>query len=71
MTIEKKFEFEIDHRFDQNSDRHYVNGACTVLHCHHYATLCTQLADDAKEFEGERLLKEAAEETFYGVLKDY
>lgn len=71
MTIEKKNEFEIDHRFDPCSNRHFMNGACTVLHCHHYATLYTQLADDAKDFEGERLLKEAAEETFYGVLKDY
>jgi hypothetical protein len=71
MTIEKSIEFEIDHRFDPNSSRHYMNGLCTVLHCHHYATLYTQLADDAKDFEGEKLLKEAAEDTFYEVLNDY
>jgi predicted hydrocarbon binding protein len=71
MTIEKCIEFEIDHHFDPGSSRHYMNGSCTVLHCHHYATLYTQLADDAKDFEGEKLLKEAAEDTFYEVLNDY
>jgi hypothetical protein len=34
-------------------------------------SLYTQLADDAVYFEGERILKETAEETFYEVLKDY
>jgi hypothetical protein len=68
MTVEKKTEFEIDHKFDPIRNRHYMNGVCTVLHCHHYATLYTQLADDAEEFAGVRLLIEAAEDTFYEVL---
>jgi len=71
MAIEKKTELEIDHKFDPLRNRHYLNGFCTVLHCHHFATLYTQLADDAKDFEGERLLKEAAEDTFYEVLNTY
>lgn len=71
MAIEKKTEFEIDHRFNPVTNRHYLNGFCTVLHCHHFATLYTQLADDAKDFEGERLLKEAAEDTFFEVLNSY
>jgi hypothetical protein len=56
MTVEKKTEFEIDHKFDPIRNRHYMNGVCTVLHCHHYATLYTQLADDAEQFAGVRLL---------------
>jgi hypothetical protein len=71
MPIEKQIEFEIDHRFDPVKCRHYLNDVVTVLHCHHYMTLFHQLADDAKEFEGERFLKEAAEDTFYEVLRDY
>jgi len=71
MAIEKRTEFEIDHKFDPIRNRHYLNGVCTVLHCHHYATLYTQLADDAADFQGVRLLKEAAEDTFYSALKDY
>ena len=51
MVVEKKVEFEIDHRFDPVKNRHYLNGFCSVLHCHHYATLYTQLADDAVDFE--------------------
>lgn len=71
MAIEKKTEFVIDHRFDPVTNRHYLNGVCTVLHCHHYATLYSQLADDAVDFEGVRLMREAAEDTFYDVLKNY
>ena len=71
MTVEKMTEFEIDHKFDPITNRHYMNGFCTVLHCHHYATLYTQLADDAEEFKGVQLIKEAAEDTFHEVLEDY
>ena len=71
MAIEKKTEFVIDHRFDPVSNRHYLNDVCTVLHCHHYATLYTQLADDAEDFHGVRLMVEAAEDTFYEVLSKY
>jgi hypothetical protein len=71
MPVEKKTEFEIDHYFDPVKCRHYLNGKITVLHCHHYMTLFHQLADDAKDFEGEKLLKEASESTFYDVLKEY
>ena len=71
MAIEKEVQFEIEHRFDPVRCRHYMNGHLTVLHCHHYMTLFHQLADDAKDFEGERLLRQTAEETFYEVLTDY
>jgi hypothetical protein len=71
MSIEKKTEFEIEHRFDPVTCRHYLNGVCTVLHCHHYMTLYTQLADDAKDFNGEALFTQTAEDTFYDVLSSY
>ncbi len=71
MAIEKRLEFEIEHKFDAKNSRHFLNGFCTVLHCHHFATLYTQLADDAKDFHGERLLKEASEDTFFHVLSEY
>ncbi len=71
MAIEKTTEFEIDHQFDPVGNRHYLNGVCSVLHCHHYATLYTQLALDATDFEGIRHLVETAEDVFYGVLDRY
>ena len=71
MAIEKKLELELDHKFDPVSNRHYLNGVCTVLHCHHYASLYTQLADVADNFNGKQLLYNTAEETFYEVLKNY
>jgi len=71
MTIEKRTEFEIDHLFDPVGNRHYLNGVCSVLHCHHYATLYTQLAIDATDFQGIRHLLEVSEDTFHDVLDQY
>ena len=72
MAIEKRLEFEIEHKFDAKNSRPFpqriLHGA---FHCHHFATLYTQLADDAKDFHGERLLKEASEDTFFHVLSEY
>jgi hypothetical protein len=71
MAIEKSVEFEIDHKFDPIKNRHFLNGECTVIHCHHYATLYTQLALDAKDFEGVRHLVETSEDVFFGILETY
>ena len=71
MAIERKTELMLDHKFDPVSSRHFLNGFCTVLHCHHYATLYTQLADDAEDFDGKAMLFKASEEAFYEVLDDY
>lgn len=71
MSKEKNVQFKIDHKFDPDTCRHHMNGFTTVLHCHHYATLYTQLADDAKDFNGKELFIQAAEDTFYQVLKQY
>jgi len=64
-------QFEIDYYFDPQTCRHYLNDFNTVLHCHHFVSLYTQLAKDAVQFEGERLLKETAEDTFYEILNHY
>ncbi|MEY3219376.1 MAG: hypothetical protein RIT27_733 [Pseudomonadota bacterium] len=55
-------------RFDTTHKRYFLNDQLSVLHCHHYATLYTQLALDAKETI---LLAEVAEDTFLTILKDY
>lgn len=59
------------HTFNKNNNRHYLNNWCTVLHCHHYATLMTQLALYADQFKGEQILKQTSEDVFYAVLADY
>ncbi|MCX7909471.1 MAG: hypothetical protein N2560_08155 [Ignavibacteria bacterium] len=56
------------HTFDPLTKRHYINGYQAVLHCHHYATLYTQLALDAGETE---LLQECARDAFREVLDTY
>ncbi|HNS20994.1 MAG TPA: hypothetical protein PKH24_10875 [Sedimentisphaerales bacterium] len=58
----------LNHQFDAKRMRHYLNGQLSVLHCHHYASLYTQLAIDAKETD---LLTRVSEETFHGVLANY
>lgn len=55
--------------FDKDRCRHIADGKTLVLHCHHFAALTTQLANAM--YDGEILLTEAAEDTFFGVLADY
>lgn len=71
MTTERKTEWVVERSFDAKNARHYINGLPSVLHCHHYATLYCQLADDAEQMNGKALLRKSAELTFYKVLSDY
>ena len=64
-------EFSAQQTFDAEKARQLINGTGTVFHCHHYSTLFTQLADDAKEFKGAQLLAEAAEDFAYRELTAY
>jgi len=65
-------ELKLEHKFDSQRKRHYLNNQLTVLHCHHYATLFTQLGLDAKEIvDGTRILKETTEDIFHEVLSNY
>lgn len=63
--------FNVVHKFDPATKRHYLNDWNSVLHCHHYSTLYTQLAIDAEDLGGIANLVKAGEKTFGGVLKDY
>ncbi len=66
-----KVQFTPEQTFDAKSMRHYLNGEVSVLHCHHYASLFTQLACDADQFNGPTLLCEATAEAFGPALRQY
>lgn len=62
----------LTHKFDPSAKRHYLNNQLTVLHCHHYSTLFTQLAIDAKELvDGTKILQDVSEDVFFEVLSNY
>jgi predicted hydrocarbon binding protein len=63
--------FQVVHKFDPTKKRHYLNDRNSVLHCHHYATLFTQLAIDAEDLGGIANLVKAGEKVFGEVLKTY
>lgn len=68
MEIDLKFK----HEFNPETFRHLQNGKTTVMHCHHYASLFSQLAEDASDlFDGTSMLYAAAEESFYSALNKY
>ncbi len=58
----------LEHDFDEDNARHYLNGVNTVLHCHHYATLYVQIAMETDSLD---LLQDVAEESFYEVITSY
>jgi hypothetical protein len=63
---------KLTHRFDADRCRHFIGDQESVLHCHHYATLFTQLAIDAKDLvDGTKILKEVTEDLVHGVLAKY
>ena len=59
---------QLPQHFDTTHKRYFLNEQVSVLHCHHYATLYTQLALDARETT---LLSEVTEDTFFRILSDY
>ncbi|MGQ9455687.1 MAG: hypothetical protein ACUVRS_04000 [Armatimonadota bacterium] len=67
----EKVEMILDRRFDPRSWKHFMNGDVQVLHCHHYSTLYTQLADDCGMLDAKKLLKEVAEDTFFNTMSKY
>ncbi|MCL1917727.1 MAG: hypothetical protein FWG14_05360 [Peptococcaceae bacterium] len=62
---------QMRHTFDRERCRHEINGLTSVLHCHHFASLTTQLANDCQLLDAKKLLAHCAEDTFYLVLTDY
>lgn len=63
--------FKAEKNFDFKAKRFYLNTEPTVLHCHHYTTLLTQLANDAVKFNGPQVMFSTAEEIFYPILYKY
>ncbi len=68
MTKFIKPEIQIKSKVDERSKKRYLNGISSVLHCHHFITLYTQLAMDAEETS---LLEEVAQDNFHEVLNKY
>jgi hypothetical protein len=59
----------MEHRYDFDANRHYINGINIAFHCHHFTALTTRLAMDAKDLNnGPRILAEASEDSFRQVL---
>ncbi len=54
--------------YDSARARIHINGETYSCHSHNCTSLYLQLADDARLFEGERLLRESAEDAFYRQL---
>jgi hypothetical protein len=71
MAVFTSTELQLDHEFDPVRCRHFLNGSVAVLHCHHFSTLYSQLADDAEIVDGKRLLASASEESFLPILQAY
>lgn len=62
---------DIKHTFDENTFRHSINGHGFVLHCHHYMSLTSKLAEDFADLGAVRVLQEAAEDSLRPVLESY
>lgn len=57
-----------NHFFDRKTKRHQINGVESVMHCHHFTSLYTQLALDAGETA---LLQDCARESIRTILDKY
>ena len=71
MATRSKARLALDRAFDAKACRHYLNNNMHVLHCHHYATLYCQLADDCSILDAKKLLADCAEDAIYDVLSGY
>jgi len=71
MTQYKKTELMLDKAFDAQSCRHLIAGNTTVLHCHHYTALYTQLAMDCSMLDAKALLAECSEDAWEEFLHGY
>jgi len=66
-----KMELNVTFDFDNDTYRHRMNGAFSVLHCHHYLCLTTRMAIQLKSMGGIDILKSTAEDTLLPLLQDY
>jgi hypothetical protein len=61
----------VEFTFDENTYRHYMNGFLAVMHCHHYMSLLTKLAEDFDDVGGTRILCESVEDSVRPMFDDY
>jgi hypothetical protein len=61
----------LDFSFNDVTYRHTLNGELMVLHCHHYMTLYTKLAEEFAGFGGKRILAESIEDAMLDFFKKY
>lgn len=71
MTQYRKKELLLNKEFDAKTRRHRIDGRTVVMHCHHYATLYTQLAMDCSFLDAKTLLAECSEDAWHSFLSDY
>ncbi len=71
MATYTKSELVLNKQFDSRTCRHKIDGQTVVLHCHHYASLCTQLAEDCSMLDAKALLAECAEDAILNFLETY
>jgi hypothetical protein len=64
-------QLEMNHTFDEETYRHFVNGQNVVLHCHHYMALMTKMAEDFADVGADQVLCESTEDTIRPVLDSY
>jgi len=62
---------KVDHTFNQETYRHSINGHEFVLHCHHYMTLTTKMAEDFSDLGAVQALRESTEDSIRPVLDSY
>jgi hypothetical protein len=61
----------VEFTFDEKTYRHYMNGFLSVMHCHHYMSLLTNLAMNYDDMGGIKILTESAEDTIRPLFDDY
>jgi hypothetical protein len=71
MTQFAVTELLLNKSFDSQTCRHKLEGETVVLHCHHFTSLYTQIADDCGMLDAKALLAECSEDTWGGFLSRY
>ena len=62
---------EMEFSFDDKTYRHYMNGFLSVMHCHHYMTLLTKLAENFDDVGGTQILRESVEDAVKPMFDEY
>jgi len=62
---------KVEHSFDDKTYRHYLNGALTVMHCHHYMALATKLSEQFADIGAPQIMAGAAEDSVRPMFDDY